>query len=104
MQLVMIIINRIELTDSLIEELHMSGFSGVTVLESKGMPRGVVNQTSSLNNLLNPDDNDSSTILVVAKEDQIPVISKTVNKITGGLEKPDTGVILALPLSYTENI
>ena len=103
MQLVVIIINQIELVSSLIEELGMNGISGVTVFESKGMP-GSAGSKSSMNNLLNPDDNDSSTILVVANGDQIPVISKAVNKITGGSDCPDKSVILALPLSYTENI
>ncbi len=41
---------------------------------------------------------------MVAEDDKVPVISKIVNDVTGGLDKPDTGILFTVPVSYAEGL
>lgn len=109
MQLAVAVINHIELIDELLAEFYQNGITGATILESKGIARSLPSSVGeinlpSLNFLLNPDDSYSKTILMVTDDANIPVISKIINKVTGGLDKPDTGILFTIPVSYTEGL
>lgn len=58
----------------------------------------------SLRMILNPDHKENKTIFMVLNDDQIPMVSKIVNDVTGGLDKPDTGIMFSTPLNYLEGL
>jgi hypothetical protein len=109
MQAVFIVLNKIECIEEMLEQLGENKITGATLLESKGMAHQLseVSDLSfmvSLRMLLDPGHKESRTIFMVAEDDKVPVISKIVNDVTGGLDKPDTGILFTVPVSYAEGL
>ena len=109
MVLLTVVLNKTECLDSLLHELSMNGFTGATILDSTGMAHALVQEdeisfTSAFRLFLNPEREKSKTILMVTEDEKIHAISKIVNDVVGGLEKPDTGVIFAVPVVYGEGL
>ena len=59
---------------------------------------------ASLKLILNPEQEGSKTIFLIAEDDKISKISNIVNVVTGGLDRPDTGIMFCVPVSYVEGI
>ena len=107
MELLVLILNKTECLKSILERFMDSGIRGATILDSRGMAHSLYEYnelrfTVSLRQLLDPAHKESNTVLVVVEKEQIPVVSKIVNEVTGGLDKPDTGVLFTLPVGYAE--
>ena len=47
-------------------------------------------------------ENPDVKFFLATDDNMIPVISKIVNEVTGGLHMPDTGVMFSVPIGYTE--
>lgn len=109
MQLLVIVLNKIECLEALLEKFYEEDISGATILDSKGMAHSLSSYDelrfmASLRLLINPDNRESKTIFMVVSEDKISEISKIVNEITGGLKNPDTGIMFTVPVTYTEGL
>ncbi len=107
MQLLVIVLNKIECLEELLKELSENELHGATILDSKGMAHSLdhFNELSfmlSLRRVLNPEHKESKTIFMVIKDDEIDKVSCIVNEVTGGLDKPDTGILFTLPVSHLE--
>lgn len=107
--LLTIILNKVDCLEELLTAFADNDISGATILESTGMAHtlGEMDENKfigSLRMVLDLDRKDSKTIFMVIPEDQIKKISSIVNRVTGGLDKPDTGILFTLPVSYTEGI
>ena len=92
------------------KKLADRGISGGTVLDSCGMARILTQEEneplliSSLKEILDLDRQGSKTLFLIAEESQVKTISQTLNEVTGGLEKPDTGILFCTPLVYIEGL
>ncbi len=111
MKLVTIILNKTECLDEILEEFSNNKISGATIIDSKGMVQELYEHDHedlyflvSLRSLLTPSHKENKTIIMVAKDDDVKVISRIVNKATGGLDKPDTGILFTLPIDHLEGI
>ena len=109
MQLLVIVLNKTECLEPLLEKFYEKNISGATILDSMGMAHSLSSYDelrfmASLRLLINPDNRESKTIFMVVKEEKIPEISKIVNEITGGLSNHDTGIMFTVPVTYTEGI
>lgn len=109
MQLLVIVLNRIELLDKLLTRFGDEKIPGATILDSKGMAMELgehdeLRFLGSLRNMLDPAHHESKTIFMVIQEERIPLVSKIVKEVTGGLEKPDTGVMFSVPVNYMEGL
>lgn len=107
MQLVIIVLNKIEVLDKMLKKFGDANIPGATILDSKGMAMelGEIDELrflGSLRMVLNPAHHESRTIFLVVDEEKIPTISEILNDVTGGLDKPDTGVMFSVPVNYTE--
>lgn len=107
MQLLVLVLNKIEVLEELLEEFSANKIKGATILDSKGMAHSLsefheLKFMASLRMILDPEHSESKTIFLVLEEEQIKLVSEIVNKVTGGLDKPDTGVLFTLPVLYTE--
>jgi len=105
--LLFIVLNKTEFLEDILTELGNNKIIGATILDSEGMVKSLYDHDElhfmgSLRRLIDPDREHSKTIFIVLKEENIPVVSRIVNEITGGLENPDTGVLFAVPVTYTE--
>ncbi len=109
MCLVVIVLTETDCLNTLLEELSQEGIMGATILSSHGMAHSLYEYDElrffgSLRILLDPQRKESKTILIVCKEELVPVISKITNRVTGGLDKPDTGILFTVPVNYVEGI
>ena len=110
MQLFVFVLNRTEYLERLLEEFCENGLTGATVLESTGMARILLNSDADvpffagLRALLNPERRQSKTIFMVLKDEHVDKAKNIVNKVTGGLDSPDTGIMFALPLTMVEGL
>lgn len=105
MQVFVLVLNREEFLEPLLEEMLKQNIGGATILESTGMMRVLDGDHNIddlpvlgvLRHLCNPERKRSKTIFTLLKSEQIPQMIEIINKVTGGLDKPDTGICFALP-------
>lgn len=106
---VVIVLNKEECLDELIESFMASGISGGTILDSYGMARSLRNKDDNplftmFRDFIDADGNGSKIIFMIAEESQIRTISQIVNKVTGGLQNPNTGIMFCTPVLYIEGL
>lgn len=109
MKLLVIILNKTECLEELLEAFTENNISGATIIDSKGMLQELYEHDEfkfigSLRSLFNPEHTENKTILMVTKEERVKEISKITNDVTGGLDKPDTGILFTLPIDYLEGL
>lgn len=109
MQLLIIVLNKLECLDKLLTALGKQKIPGATILDSKGMAQELeahdeLRFLGSLRLLMNPAHKENKTILMVLSDDKVPVVSKIVNEVTGGLDRPDSGILFTVPISYVEGL
>ena len=112
MQMFVLVLNREEFLEPLLEEMLKQNIGGATILESTGMMRVLDGDHNIddlpvlglLRHLCNPERKRSKTIFTLLKSEQIPQMLEIINKVTGGLDKPDTGICFALPTTFVEGV
>ena len=109
MKLLVLVLNKTECLEDILERMGEQGLKGATILESKGMAHSLsefseLKFMASLRMILDPDHQESKTIFMVLEEDKVKTVSEIVNEATGGLGNPDTGIMFTLPVDYTEGI
>ena len=109
MQLLVIVLNKTELLEELLAALEENGFRGATILDSRGMASELGEHDefrffSSLRLVLNPDHKENKTIFMVVKDEEVKEISALANRINGGFNRPDTGILFTVPVSYAEGL
>ena len=109
MHLVVIILNKFECLEELLVRFAEGGISGATVIESTGMARVLGGKDDlrifgSLRMMFSPVREENRTIFTVLPEEKIPAVKQIVTDVVGDLSKPDTGIMFAVPVSFTEGI
>lgn len=109
MKLLVLVLNKTECLEEILEKMGEQNLKGATILDSKGMAHSLsefseLRFMASLRMILDPEHQESKTIFMVLEDKNVELVSKIVNKATGGLDKPDTGVLFTLPVDYTEGI
>ncbi|MBP7401719.1 MAG: hypothetical protein KBA30_03820 [Clostridia bacterium] len=109
MQLVICVLNRTELLDTLLKRLVEEGIRGATILDSTGLLRALADPDDLpvfgvLRRIIDPEREHSRTILIAAEKKQVAVIRDVVNEVTGGLNQPDTGILIGLPIDFIEGV
>lgn len=110
MQLLLIVLNKTEKLEALLEELMENGISGATILNSTGMLRELAKNNEdlpifgSLRYIIDLDRKESKTIFMVLNEEQIAKAKTIIKSVIGDLKKPDTAVMFTLPISSAEGI
>ena len=102
MQLLVIVLNKLECLDKLLTALEEEHIPGATILDSRGMAQQLEGHDElrflgSLRMLMNP----------AHKENKMSFMrtgSRVVNEVTGGLDQPDSGILFTVPISYVEGL
>lgn len=94
MQVVTLVLNKTECLEELLEALIENKISGATVLDSTGMMRA----------LLDPERKSSKTVFMVLRDEQVDTVRKIVNRVTGGLDRPDTGILFSIPTLFVDGL
>ena len=110
MQVFFLVLSKTECLEPLLEKLLECGTRGATILESTGMMRVLDQQGDdapmfgALRHLFDPERKSSKTLMMVLEDHQADKVRALVNEVTGGLDKPDTGVMFAMPVLYAEGM
>ncbi len=110
MKLMVIILNKIDALDYLLEGLSAAGIGGATIIESSGLAMTLSKLDSSfvsasIRALFSGDnDEDNRTILSVIRNDQLEIARKVVYNTVGDLSLPNTGILFTVPIDFAEGI
>ncbi len=111
MQLFVLILNKTECLPKLLGEFLDAGIKGATIYDSMGEVQYIGHESvepppifGSLRKFINPDHEQNKTVLVILRDEQVETARALVNKATGGLDKPGTGIVFTVPVSFTEGI
>lgn len=109
MKLLFLVLNKVECLDKILTRLGKSGIMGATILDSKGMAHSLEGHDelrfmASLRLLMNPAHKENKTIFMVLPDEKIETVFKIMNEVTGGLDKPDTGILFTVPLDRVEGL
>ena len=105
MKLLVIILNKTDVLDYLLEGLSAAGIKGATIIESSGMAMTLSRLDSSFLSAsirgLFSGDEDNRTILSVIKN-KLDIARKIVYNTVGDLSQPNTGIMFTVPLDFVE--
>ena len=109
MQVFVIVLNRTEHLEHLLQEFSAQGIGSATVLDSKGMARILHSEEEmplfyGLRSIVAPERRISKTIFAVMPDEKVEIARKIVNDVTGGLDAPDSGIMFAVPLTFVEGL
>ena len=109
MKLLIIVLNKIECLERMLTAFGENQIPGATILDSKGMAQELeqfddMDFMLSLRLLINPAHHENKTIFMVVPDELVAKVSRIVNEVTGGLGKPDTGILFTVPIDYIEGL
>ena len=107
MKLLILILNKVEKLEEVLEGFLEIGITGATVIESSGMGRILSEEVPifrGLRFMFAGEKPHNKTILSVIKDEKEKPIIKLLKKISGSLNEPGTGIILTLPIDKVEGL
>ena len=111
MQLLFLVIKRVELVDEIMISLAQAGVRGGTCIDSVGMAKSISGAGSLaalglLNSILKGVDpsQKGKTVFVAVDDVQVDDAIVAIKKVTGDLSAPNAGVLFTVPISYAEGI
>ncbi|MGB7605218.1 MAG: hypothetical protein WBL93_07045 [Lutisporaceae bacterium] len=110
MQFLLVVLNKVEKLNTLLEKLVERNICGATILDSTGMVRELIKNNEdypifgTLRLFIDTDRQESKTIFMVLKEEQIEEAKLVVRQVIGDMSKPDTAVMFTLPIISVEGV
>lgn len=112
MQLVIMIIHDSDHMNSILVKMMEAGIKGGSLIDCEGALQAIGRASSdpppvfgSLREYLNPESAAKNKLLLCAMKDENVAVAKQIaNEVTGGLSKPNTGVMFCLPLLSHEGL
>lgn len=108
MKLLVFVLNREELLDEVLSAYVEAGIAGATVLDSEGMGRYLTYEVplfADFKEFMKGNKPYNKTIFsVVTNEEAIPHLKKLLDRITGGLDQPGTGILFTLPVDFAAGL
>ena len=109
MKLVVIVLNKLDCLDKLLTAFGKNSIPGATILSSRGMAQTLeahdeLRFIGSLRMLMNANYKENRTILMAVPDEQVDTVVELVNKATGGLDQPDSGILFTLPIDRVEGM
>lgn len=106
MQLLICVLNKVSVLETILRTFSENGINGATVLNSRGMAH-ILSESEdfrfmdSLIKFLNSENSESKTFFLVLEDGDVDKAIKIIDLATGGLDKPDTGVAFTVPVLRT---
>jgi len=110
MKLLILVLNKVERLDSFLNSLIEHRITGATIINSTGMVKELSKKSndypifSSIRMYLDFSHQESKTIFMALKDEQVETVRKIVREVIGDLSKPDTAVLFTLPLFSAEGV
>lgn len=107
MYMIMFVLNDIQLTDAILESWSSIGISGATIIESSGLHRRLKKSIPMRYafNISESVETGNLTFFVMVETDRmVKACLESIEKITGDLNEPNTGVFSAWPILTVKGI
>lgn len=108
MELLLVILKKIELVDDIMQKLAESGVRGGTIIDGTGMAKSLVNMNDlpmfgMLRYIISDEEKLKSKILLFAlKEERVTEVKEMIIEVIGDLSEPNTGVMFTIPIKHAE--
>lgn len=107
MKLLVIILNKTDALEYLLEGMGAAGIGGATIMRSSGMAMTLSRMESSflsasIRSMFTGDEEDNRTIISVINDDQLDIARRVVYNTVGDLSQPNTGIMFTVPLDFVE--
>lgn len=110
MQLMIFFMKQVELVNELIKALAEAGIKGCTFLDAHGMAEVLDDYSNipafgTLRQMMSTTNRQSTKMMMLAlRDDQVTKASETIKSVVGDLSKPNTGVIITVPIYFCEGL
>lgn len=111
MQLLILILKNEEIVEKLLHVLAENEISGCTILEGHGMGEAIASSMDdlpmfgALRAMMSTNNKQPSKVLLMAvKDDEIVHVTSVIKSVVGDLSKPNTGILLSVPVFYCEGL
>ncbi len=110
MQMLIIVLNKINKLDDLLMEFTNNGIRGGTIIDSMGMVRALADEHSdmplfgSLKMILNENRPFNKTIFMVLKDEKVSIAMECVRNVVGNINEEGTGIMFTVPVNQVEGL
>ncbi len=110
MQLLILILKQVELIEDLLKKMAENNIRGCTILDGHGMGESLANMEDlpmfgTLRAMMATSNKQPSKVLMMAvKDDEIIKTCEVIKSVVGDLSKPNTGIMLSVPVYYCEGL
>ena len=109
MQVIFVVLNKIECLEDLLARLKKAGVTGGTIIDSTGMVKSLEESDDSyllgsLRLFLENPRPDSKTIFFIVNNEQVELVRKTVSDALGGIDNHYTGIVFGIPISFADGL
>lgn len=115
MQMLLVVLNRVERLDPLLEAFMEQGLGGATILRSTGMVKMLAKNVkniedsplfASLRFLLEDDGErtENHTFFMILQDEKVETAKQTVREVVGDLSQPNSAIMLTLPVLSAEGV
>ena len=109
MQVIFVVLNKIECLEDLLARLKKAGVTGGTIIDSTGMVKSLEESDDSyllgsLRLFLENPRPDSKTIFFIVNNEQVELVRKTVSDALGGIDNHDTGIVFGIPIRFADGL
>ena len=107
MKLMVLILNKTESLEYLLDGLSAAGIGGATIIPSSGMAMTLLKMnsrflSSSIRSMFSGVEDDNKTIISVIENDQLDIARRVIYNTVGDLSQPNTGILFTVPLDFVE--
>lgn len=110
MQLLVLILKKVEVMNELLKSLVKSGVKGATILEGTGMAEALVDMEDLplfgvLRRILADEEREASKVMmIVLKDEQVKTTRDVIKEVIGDLNVPNTGIMFSIPITFVEGL
>ncbi len=106
MQVMIVVVNDSEHVVPILDRLVEIGISGATVIDSMGMASLVGDHVPFFSRLARMDGEHQSnkTLFTVVRDDQLHEVAGAIDDILGGVDRPDSGFMFAVPVTLCRGL
>lgn len=108
MQVLFLVLHKVEKLDDLLVVLQNNGITGGTIIESKGM----INTLKSNNNFiiesikifLEDPREASKTLFFILEKEKVEIARKVIDEALGDINNPNTGIMFGFDLAFVDGL
>jgi hypothetical protein len=107
MQLLLLVLNKEEHLEEVLEVFLELDIHGATIIDSIGMGRILAHDIpifAGFRNLMQESRPGNKTIFTVVDEKKIPMIVQEIEQICGPLDEPGAGILITIPIGIAKGI